>query len=66
MPNGNGRRTYDRVFFGLAVFIATMWGIGTVIQWIFPSRAVPPTLNYLMIAVAGAFFGGHLVTRRSD
>lgn len=66
LPTGNNRPTYDRVFFGLAVFIATIWGIATVIQLIFPSRVVPPTINYLMIAVAGAFFGGHLVTRRND
>ena len=54
---------YDKVFLGIAITITAIWAIGTIIQIAYPRHAVPQTANYVMIAVAGAFFGGSLVTR---
>lgn len=62
--NGS-RRAYDRVYLGIAILIAAVWTVSAVVALIFPTRAVPPTTNYLMMAVAGAFFGANLLSKRS-
>lgn len=65
LPASGGKGTYEKVFLGIAVTITTIWATATIVQLIVPTRTVPETTNYVMIAVAGAFFGGSLLTKRN-
>jgi uncharacterized membrane protein len=46
------------VLLGIAVLIAIVWAIATMVQVIFPSRVVPTEVHFVMMSVAAFFFGG--------
>lgn len=51
-------REHELVLLGLAVLIALVWAIATMVQVIFPSHAVPTEVHFVMMSVAAFFFGG--------
>lgn len=60
----NTRGAYERVFLGIAITVTAIWAIGTMVQIIIPTRAVPEYANFIMMTVAGAFFGGTIISSR--
>lgn len=66
MSQGRQRQidAYELVFLGLAILIAIIWAVATIVQIIDPSRAVPLYANLMMAAVSGSFFGGAVISSR--
>lgn len=63
--DGAGGMLY--LVFGIAVLIASVWAIATLVAVVFPSHPVPPSVNAVMGAAVTAAFGlaGILATRRN-
>jgi hypothetical protein len=54
-PEGRG---HELVLLGMAVLIAIVWAVATLVQVIFPSHQVPTEVHFVMMSVAAFFFGG--------
>lgn len=64
-PRGRREPTaYERTFLGIAILVACVWAIANLVQIALPDHAVPQSVNVVMMAVAGAFFGGAVVSGR--
>lgn len=54
--------TYERTFLAIAATVTILWAIATLVQIVTPTRPVPPALKYVMMSVAGCFFGGSVLS----
>jgi hypothetical protein len=60
----NGSSAYEKTFLGIAITVAAVWAIATLVQVAFPSHVVPLSVNAIMGTVATSFFGGAFVAGR--
>lgn len=62
----NSGSAYERTFLGIAITVALVWTIATIVQVIFPRHAVPVSVNAIMGIVATSFFGGAVFQSRRN
>lgn len=55
-------REHEFVLLGMAVLIAIVWAIATLVQVVFPGHVVPTEVHFVMMSVAAFFFGGSVFT----
>ena len=56
--------SYERVFLGIALTVTLVWAISNLIAVAVPDHPVPQYVNYVMVIVAGAFYGGAVLENR--
>lgn len=61
---GETSSAYERTFLGIAVTVAAVWAIATLVQVAFPSHVVPLSVNAIMGTVSASFFGGAALAGR--
>lgn len=63
MPGG-GQGPRETVLLGIAVIVAAVWTIASLVQVADPGRQVPTYVNLTMAAVVGFFFGAGAIQSR--
>lgn len=53
---------YERVLLGIAIAVAAVWVVAQIVQIVSPEHLAPDSVNTVMITVAGAFFGGSVIS----
>lgn len=59
-----GSTAYERVFLAIAAVVTAIWAVAQLVQIISPTHVAPQYVNYVMVSVAGSFFGGAVLTGR--
>jgi MFS-type transporter involved in bile tolerance (Atg22 family) len=60
------KSAYERVFLGIAITVTIVWSVATLVQIAFPTRVVPEYANFIMMTVAGGFFGGAVLSSKRN